>query len=94
MSGTRSLAAILAADAVGFRCLVAEDAAATLARLEPLAKPHGIIISARIREDAQGRLDLASDDLGYGTPGQLRWQNPGGGYCSPKATFNTNRPGI
>jgi adenylate cyclase len=34
------------------------------ARLEALAEPGGICVSARVQEDAQGRLDLAFEDLG------------------------------
>ena len=34
------------------------------ARLEPLAEPGGICVSARVREDAAGRLDLAFEDIG------------------------------
>jgi len=34
------------------------------ARLEPLAEPGGIIISARVREDAAGKLDIAAEDMG------------------------------
>ena len=34
------------------------------ARIEPLAEPGGIALSARIREDAVGKLDLAFEDLG------------------------------
>jgi adenylate cyclase len=34
------------------------------ARLEGLAEPGGICISARVQEDARGRLDLAFEDLG------------------------------
>jgi TolB-like protein len=34
------------------------------ARLEGLAEPGGICVSARVREDAVGRLDLAFEDLG------------------------------
>ena len=34
------------------------------ARLEALAEPGGICVSARVQEDAAGRLDLAFDDLG------------------------------
>jgi TolB-like protein/class 3 adenylate cyclase len=34
------------------------------ARLEGLAEPGGICISARVHEDAVGRLDLAFDDIG------------------------------
>jgi adenylate cyclase len=34
------------------------------ARLEGLAEPGGICVSARVQEDAAGRLDLAFEDLG------------------------------
>ena len=34
------------------------------ARLEPLAEPGGICISARVREDASGKMALEVDDLG------------------------------
>src|SRR5438105_1940114 len=34
------------------------------ARLEALAEPGGICVSARVQEDAAGRLDLAFEDLG------------------------------
>jgi adenylate cyclase len=34
------------------------------ARLEPLAEPGGICISARVREDAAGKIALEYDDLG------------------------------
>src|SRR5262245_11879349 len=34
------------------------------ARLEGLAEPGGICVSARVREDAPGRLDLAFEDIG------------------------------
>ena len=34
------------------------------ARLEGLAEPGGICVSARVQEDAAGRLDLTFDDLG------------------------------
>src|ERR1044071_622788 len=37
------------------------------ARLEGLAEPGGICVSARVQEDAAGRLDLAFDDLGEQT---------------------------
>jgi len=37
------------------------------ARLEGLAEPGGICISARVREDAAGRLDLAFEDIGEQT---------------------------
>ncbi len=34
------------------------------ARLETLAQPGGICVSARVQEDATGKLDLAFDDIG------------------------------
>ena len=34
------------------------------ARLEGLAEPGGICVSARIQEDVAGRLDLTFDDMG------------------------------
>jgi len=34
------------------------------ARLEALAEPGGICVSARVQEDATGRLDLAFEDMG------------------------------
>jgi TolB-like protein/class 3 adenylate cyclase len=40
------------------------DGVNVAARLEGLAEPGGICVSARVQEDAVGRLDLAFDDLG------------------------------
>jgi adenylate cyclase len=40
------------------------DGVNVAARLEGLAKPGGICVSARVREDAVGRLDLAFEDIG------------------------------
>ena len=40
------------------------DGVNVAARLEALAEPGGICVSARVQEDAAGRLDLAFDDLG------------------------------
>jgi TolB-like protein len=40
------------------------DGVIIAARLEPLAEPGGICISARVREDAAGKLDLVFSDLG------------------------------
>jgi len=37
------------------------------ARLEPLAEPHGIALSARVREDAAGKITLDYEDLGTPT---------------------------
>jgi adenylate cyclase len=43
------------------------DGVNVAARLEGLAEPGGICVSARVQEDATGRLDLAFDDLGEQT---------------------------
>jgi adenylate cyclase len=40
------------------------DGVNVAARLEALAEPGGICVSARVQEDTAGRLDLAFDDLG------------------------------
>jgi TolB-like protein/class 3 adenylate cyclase len=40
------------------------DGVNVAARLEALADPGGICVSARVQEDAAGRLDMAFDDLG------------------------------
>jgi adenylate cyclase len=40
------------------------DGVIITARLEPLAEPGGICISARVREDAAGKMALEVDDLG------------------------------
>jgi adenylate cyclase len=40
------------------------DGVNVAARLERLAEPGGICVSARVQEDVAGRLDLAFDDLG------------------------------
>jgi len=40
------------------------DGVNVAARLEALAEPGGICVSARVQEDAAGKLDLAFDDIG------------------------------
>jgi len=40
------------------------DGVNVAARLEGLAQPGGICVSARVQEDAAGKLDLAFEDLG------------------------------
>src|SRR5467141_1268637 len=40
------------------------DGVNVAARLEGLAEPGGICVSARVREDAAGKLDLAFEDMG------------------------------
>jgi adenylate cyclase len=43
------------------------DGVNVAARLEALAEPGGICVSARVQEDAAGRLDLTFEDLGEQT---------------------------
>jgi adenylate cyclase len=43
------------------------DGVNVAARLEALAEPGGICVSARVQEDATGKLDLAFEDLGEQT---------------------------
>ena len=43
------------------------DGVNVAARLEGLAQPGGICVSARVREDAVGRVDLAFEDIGEQT---------------------------
>src|SRR3982074_922846 len=43
------------------------DGVNVAARLEALAEPDGICVSARVQEDAAGKLDLAIEDLGEQT---------------------------
>ena len=40
------------------------DGVNVAARLEGLAEPGGICVSARVQEDAAGKLDLAFEDMG------------------------------
>jgi adenylate cyclase len=40
------------------------DGVNVAARLEALAEPGGISVSARVQEDATGKLDLAFKDMG------------------------------
>src|SRR5215471_8442857 len=43
------------------------------ARLESLAEPGGICVSARVQEDAAGRLDLAFEDMGEQALRNIAW---------------------
>ena len=43
------------------------DGVNVAARIEPLAEPGGIALSARVREDAHGRLDIDAEDIGEQT---------------------------
>ena len=40
------------------------DGVNVAARLEGLAEPGGVFVSARVQEDAAGKLDLGFEDLG------------------------------
>ena len=57
------------------------DGVNVAARLEGLAEPGGICVSARVQEDAAGKLDLAFEDIGdkhsrtsSGRCGCIGWQ--------------------
>ena len=43
------------------------------ARLEPLAEPGGICVSARVQEDTRGKLDLVFDDMGEQHLKNIAW---------------------
>src|SRR3989442_14966212 len=47
------------------------DGVNVAARLEGLAEPGGICISARVQEDAAGRLDPAFEDMGEQAPKKI-----------------------
>jgi TolB-like protein/Tfp pilus assembly protein PilF len=49
------------------------DGVNVAARLEGLAEPGGICVSARVREDARGKLDIAFDDLGEQELKNIDW---------------------
>jgi TolB-like protein len=68
------------------------DGVNVAARLEGLAEPGGICVSARVQEDAVGRLDLAFEDMGeqalknIARPVRVyRVREPGGASKSPAA---------
>ena len=74
------------------------DGVNVAARLEALAEPGGICVSARVQEDATGRLDLTFDDLGalslknIARPVRVyrvRLESPD---STPKATPNVGAP--
>jgi len=48
------------------------DGVNVAARLEGLAEPGGICVSARVREDTAGKLDLAFEDMGEQAPKEYR----------------------
>ena len=43
------------------------DGVNVTARLEVLAEPGGVCVSARVQEDATGKLDIAFEDMGEQT---------------------------
>ena len=52
------------------------DGVNVAARLEALAAPGGICVSARVQEDAAGKLDLSFEDLAAAVVGwapRLKW---------------------
>ena len=49
------------------------DGVNVAARLEALAEPGGICVSARVLEDARGKLDLSFDDLGEQRLKNIAW---------------------
>jgi len=49
------------------------DGVNVAARLEGVAEPGGICVSARVQEDAAGRLDLAFEDIGEPALKNLAW---------------------
>ena len=49
------------------------DGVNVAARLEGLAKPGGICVSARVQEDVRGRLDIAFDDEGEQQLKNIEW---------------------
>jgi TolB-like protein len=49
------------------------DGVNVAARLEALAEPGGICVSARVQEDAAGKLDLAFEDLGEQALKNIAW---------------------
>jgi adenylate cyclase len=67
------------------------DAVNVAARLEGLAEPGGICVSARVRGDAAGKLDLAFEDMGQQELKNIAW--PVRVYAwSPKAWPARQRP--
>ena len=65
------------------------DGVNVAARLEGLAEPGGICVSARVQEDAAGRLDLAFEDIGeqslknIARPVRVYWVRPESPHPNP-----------
>jgi adenylate cyclase len=70
------------------------------ARLEGLAEPGGICVSARVQEDAVGRLDLTFDDLGeqslknIARPVRVYRVRLSTAQNTPKVTATESRPAL
>jgi adenylate cyclase len=68
------------------------------ARLEALAPPGGICVSARVQEDAAGKMDLAFDDLGeqrlHNIARPVRVYRIGGGAASRPSLPLPDKPSI
>jgi len=72
------------------------------ARLEPLAEPGGICLSARVREDLQGRVTITAEDMGEQTLRNIarpvrifRIRPPSAAAASPARTLAVaDRPSI
>jgi class 3 adenylate cyclase len=62
------------------------DGVNVAARLEGLAEPGGICVSARVREDAVGKLELAFRDMASGSSRTSR------GRCAPTQLAQQRRP--
>ncbi|MFO1060695.1 MAG: adenylate/guanylate cyclase domain-containing protein [Dongiaceae bacterium] len=69
-------------------------------RLEGLAEPGGICVSARVQEDVRGRLDLAFEDLGerelknVARPVRAYRARPGGGSMPVPAPGRAEQPSL
>jgi adenylate cyclase len=83
------------------------DGVNVAARLEELAEPGGIYVSARVQEDARGKLDLSFEDLGDQRLKNIAWpvrvyrlRSPGGAKPvgrtppNPAAGDRPGRPSI
>src|SRR5215467_5161658 len=76
------------------------DGVNVAARLEALADPGGICVSARVQEDAAGRLDLTFEDLGeqslknIARPVRVYRVRLASGENTPKVTPIESRPAL
>jgi len=76
------------------------DGVNVAARLEGLAEPGGICVSARVQEDVTGRLDLTFDDIGeqslknIARPVRVYQVRLASGENTPKVTPTESRPAL